>query len=116
MLYEEKSKIKPLTETQRIELGLRKPFLEVISFEKTKEEKEEIKLLRKKVKFEMTIKDTKEILGRLVVHVKNTTKSNTFKTTYNIMIYKHDISTFLEVNNIEKKDIIKIYFNNKIYK
>ena len=84
-------------------------------FSKTKEEKTKLKLVHTKLspKGQKVIQD--DSIGKLTVYVKNPSKRINHKTTYSTITEYSNIITYLDINNIKKESINKIYFKNKPY-
>lgn len=109
-------RIHPKADEWMVAQGLRKPKVEKYSFEKTKEEREKLKLVRNNYSFKSSsFKPAIEVTKRLTIHVvnKSTEHRNVFKTTYSALLKQSDISTYLNSNNIDKKNIVKSYYGGK---
>jgi len=98
----------------------RVPKVTPISFKKTDEERRQLNKLSRRARKGPNSNNEwhpdNSLEHRLTIHVKNqvTIDKNKFKTTYSCMCQKADILLILNLHNIKKDQIVKIYWNGKI--
>lgn len=110
--------IQPWNDAWMVIHANRPPKLVPISFEKTAEERKQLKKVHKSKSgphSDGTIKFDHSIPRRLTVHVANlvTHNKNKFKTTYSAMCQFKEIDSILQAFYIKKEHIVKMYWNGK---
>lgn len=117
---QEPTKWNEMTEQEKIAEGLRLPYLEPVSFREKRTEEEREFLGRMKVS--ATKNDSNWIglekpglLVPVTVHLKNPTKSNTFKTTHHLKVPNNRIreEVFMCLGK-DVKNITKMSVNGRV--